>query len=117
MCNATTPTPLSDPTTPTVRIIEVRFLESDVFEGTLHRCHYENARIEDFECDAPDEVDEAVRALERAGVSFAATGNEWAADPDGSYISNYATGERVETSGHLYGFSEAQANTIMERVG
>lgn len=105
------------PTTPTVRIIEVRFLEDDVYDGGIPQASYDNASVEDFECDAPDQVDEAVRALQRAGVTFAATGNEWAADPDGSYITNYATAERVETTGHLYGFTEAECATIIERVG
>ena len=60
---------------------------------------------------------EAARILCEHGVTFAATGNDWAADPDGSYISNYATAERVETSGHLSGFPDRVLAAIMDRVG
>jgi hypothetical protein len=102
------------PTTPTVRIIEVRFCEDDVYDGGIPQASYDNATVTDYDV---DDVDGAVRALERAGVTFAATGTEWAADPDGSYIVNYATAERVETTGHLYGFSEAETAAIVERVG
>jgi hypothetical protein len=102
------------PTTPTVRIIEVRFLEDDVHDGGIPQASYDNATVTDYDV---DDVDDAVRTLNRHGVSFAATGNDWAADPDGSYVSNYATAERVETTGHLFGFNDADFATIIERVG
>jgi hypothetical protein len=105
------------PTTPTVRIIRVRFLEDEVYDGGIPQASYDNATVEDFECDAPDVIDEAVRALERAGVTFAATGTTWAADPDGSYVSDYGTAERTETTGHLYGFTARQCAAIVGRVG
>jgi len=106
------------PTTPTVRIIEVRFLEDEVYDGGIPQACYDNARVEDFDCDGDgNRIRAAIRAIERAGCTFAATGTDWAADPDGSYTSNYATGERVETTAHLYGFSDLAVATIMARVG
>jgi hypothetical protein len=98
----------------TVRITTVTFLEDEVFEGDIPRECYEAARSEDFEC---DDIDEAVRAIQREGLTFEATGNEWAANPDGSTITNYATAERAEVTAHLHGFSDADAAAIMERVG
>jgi hypothetical protein len=102
------------PTTPTVRIIEVRFLEDDVYDGGIPQASYDNATVTDYDC---DDVDDAVRILTREGVTFAATGNDWAANPDGSTITNYATAERTETTGHLFGFSDADFDVIIERVG
>jgi hypothetical protein len=102
------------PTTPTVRIIEVRFLEDEVYDGGIPTACYDNATVTDYDA---DDVEDAVRILTREGVTFAATGNDWAANPDGSYISNYATAERVETTGHLFGFSDADFDVIVERVG
>lgn len=60
---------------------------------------------------------EAVDLIDRAGLSFAATGNDWAADPDGSYVSDYATGERTETSAHLSGFPDRVLTAIINACG
>ena len=98
----------------TVRIIRVTFLEDDVFEGSIPMECYENASTEDFEVSTSAE---AVDVLKREGLSFAATGTDWAADPDGSRITDYATAERTETTGHLHGFSPWSVRAIIERVG
>jgi len=98
----------------TVRITRVTYLEDEVFEGDIPREAHDNARSEDFEC---DDVEEAVRAIQREGLTFAATGTDWAANPDGSYTSDYATGERTETTAHLHGFAPFHVNAIIERVG
>lgn len=82
----------------TIKIIRITYLDSDIFEGSLPREVYDNAEVELFEV---DDISEAVDVFRRHGVSFAATGNDWAADPDGSYVSNYSTGENVETTGHF----------------
>ena len=108
------PTLDTTPTTPTVRIIEVRFTEDDVYDGGIPTACYDNATVIDHDC---DDIEDAVRILTGRGLTFAATGNDWAADPDGSYIENYATAGRVETSGHLFGFSDADFDVIIERVG
>lgn len=59
---------------------------------------------------------DAVRIIQRHGLTFEATGNDWAANPDGSYISDYATGERTETSAHLSGFPDRVVDAIMAVV-
>lgn len=98
----------------TVRIIRVTYLEDDVFEGSIPPEAYENAWTDVYEV---DDVAEAVDVIQRHGLTFAATGNDWAANPDGSYVSNYATVERVEESAHLDGFTDEQVAEIMDRVG
>jgi len=98
----------------TVKIIRVRFLEDEVFEGDIGREAYENAREDLFEV---DDIEEAVRVFEREGLTFAATGNDWAAHPDGSQIIDYATAEREDATAHLLGFSDADTLAIIERVG
>ena len=98
----------------TVRIIRVVFLEDEIFEGTIsHEC-YENARTEDFEV---DDIEEAVHVIKREGLTFEASGSDWAAHPDGTQIIDYGTAQREEVSGHLIGFTPAQVATIVERVG
>jgi hypothetical protein len=97
-----------------VRIIRVSFLEDDVFEGDIPREAYENARTEDFDV---DDIEEAVHVLKREGLTFTATGNDWAGDPDGTRITDYATGERTETSGHLKFMRPIDVAAIIERVG
>lgn len=60
---------------------------------------------------------EAVELIQSEGLTFAATGSEWAGNPDGSYISNYATGERCETSAHPSEFHPRVLAAIIEAVG
>jgi hypothetical protein len=98
----------------TVKIVTVTFLEDDVYDGGIPMACHENAREELFEC---DEISDAVRAIQREGLTFSATGTDWAADPDGSRISDYATGERQERSAHLVGFRAADALVIQRLVG
>lgn len=95
----------------TVTIHRTYFLEEDVYDGDFPR--------DDTRTDVHDEITarEAATLIEREGLSFAATGNTWAADPDGSRITNYATGQRVEVSAHLSEFPERVANAIIEVVG
>jgi hypothetical protein len=97
-----------------VRIIRVRFLEDEVYDGGIPQASYDNATTETFEC---DDIEEAVRVLQREGLTFAATGSDYAANPDGSTIVNYATAEREETSGHLNGFRPLDVEAIIARVG
>jgi hypothetical protein len=98
----------------TVKVISVSFLEDEVWEGDIPRACYENATVAEFECDT---VEEAVRVIQFEGLTFAATGNDWAANPDGSVISNYATGEREEITAHIDSFSDADAAAIIAAVG
>lgn len=94
----------------TVKIIEVRYLEDDVYEGTHP--------MDDVTTTVYDELTarEAADRIRREGLTFAATGNEWAANPDGSYISNYGTGERCETTAHLSEFHPRVVDAIMQVV-
>lgn len=97
-----------------VRVIRVRFLEDEVYDGGIPQASYDNAITETYEC---DDTADAVRVLQREGVTFAATGSDYAANPDGSVIIDYATAEREEVSAHLNGFTPAAAALIERIVG
>lgn len=98
----------------TVRIIRVSFLESDIYDGSIPRECYENAVEEEYSC---DHWTDAVNRLQCEGLSFDATGADWAANPDGSTIVDYATGRREEVTGHLIGFSRYAEERITDAVG
>ena len=83
-----------------VKVITVTFMEDDVFEGSIPRECYENARVDWYDVDS---AVEAADLIKREGLSFKATGAGWAANPDGSVIVNYSTGEREEVTAHLFG--------------
>jgi len=70
--------------------------------------------VEEFECDT---VEEAVQVIQREGLTFAATGADWAANPDGTIITDYSTAEREETTAHIDTFSDTDAAAIVEAVG
>lgn len=95
----------------TVTVHAVHFLEDDIHDGDYPR--------DDTRTTVYDDVTarEAADIIRREGLSFAATGNDWAANPDGSYVSNYATGERVEESAHLSGFHPRVEAAIISAVG
>jgi hypothetical protein len=98
---------------PTVRLYRTRFFEADVWEGGYPT---DDVRTEDFDCrDEP--VEDAVRVIQREGLTFAATGNAWAAHPDGTQIIDYGTGQREEVTAHLLGFTARQCAAIVEQVG
>jgi hypothetical protein len=98
----------------TVRIITVTFLEDDVFEGDIPREAFENADEAEFDCDT---VEDAVHQITARGLTFAATGTDWAAHPDGTQIVDYATAEREEVTAHLHGFTDADTAAIIAAVG
>lgn len=98
----------------TVKIIRVRFLEDEVYHGSLPHSAYEKARVEDFDV---EDVEEAVRVIQREGLTFEATGMDWAANPDGTRITDYATAEREETTAHLHGFLPSEELAIIAAVG
>lgn len=62
--------------------------------------HYTHDDVREF-----DSMRELIDAVRRDGVTFAATGNDWAADPDGSYVIDYATAEREAVSWHFDGIA------------
>lgn len=91
-------------TTYTARRIEERFFEyigddeytaGDVFniDAMPH-----SVRIDDIVFDSVSDLVEAVR---RDNVTFESTGGQWACNPDGSDIIDYATAERESVSWHF----------------
>lgn len=95
-----------------VKIIRTYYLGDSVWDGSYLTDHvqvipYENVTAR-----------EAYEILKSEGLSFAATGGSgWAADPDGSYVTDYRTGMECETSGHLSGFPERVVDAIERAVG
>jgi hypothetical protein len=63
-----------------------------------------------------EDVAEAVRVIRDAGLTFGATGGGWAANPDGTTITDYATGEREDVSAHLEGWSVLDEMAITAAV-
>lgn len=94
--------------------IAVRDEDGDIVEYADPPCDDEHVHVEEY-----DDLTavEAAERIVREGLSFAATGSDWAADPDGSYISDYATGERTAKTAHLSGFHPRVVAAIIERVG
>lgn len=95
----------------TVTFHHIHFLEDDIHDGDFPR---DDTRTEVFHA---DDVEEAAKWIEAEGLTFAATGNEWAADPDGMRIVNYATGEMVESSAHLSGCDDSDIAAVIAIVG
>lgn len=94
-----------------VKTIETRFLEDDVVDGDYPR---DDTREDVAEC---DDAAEAARLIMSMGLSFAASGTDWAADPDGSRTVDYRTGMRAEISAHLSGWTDAETAEIIAAVG
>ena len=107
----------------TVTIHELRFTEDEiaVLDETGSTSWYADPPVdEDHLTTVVHEgltAREAANLIRSEGLTFSATGNEWAASPDGSYVSNYGTGERCETSAHLSGFPDRVLDAIIEVVG
>lgn len=106
----------------TVTIIEVRYTEDEIAIKDEDGVTYEHADPphddEHTRTTVYDELTarEAADRIRREGLTFAASGNEWAANPDGSYDSNYDTGERCETTAHLSGFHPRVVAAIADVV-
>lgn len=94
----------------TVTIHRTYFLEDDVHDGAITRSETWTDEHDDLT------AREVVRLIRGEGLTFAATGAHWAANPDGSRIVDYATGERVEVSAHLDGWPERVEAAIVEAV-
>ena len=86
------------------------FTEDNIIDGEIVNGEYRKDVV------MADTIDEAVRYIEVEGLNFASTGNDWAADPDGSWMLNYATGMRVEVTATIDA-PEADHQRIMELVG
>lgn len=60
-----------------------------------------------------DSVSDLVDAVRRDYATFDATGSDWASDPDGSQIIDYATAERETVSWHFDGTSPALLSSVI----
>ena len=60
-----------------------------------------------------DSIADLVDAVRRDYVTFTATGTDWASDPDGSQIIDYATAERESVSWHFDGISPALLSRVI----
>lgn len=74
-------------------------------DATPHRVEDETLRF--------DTMAELVAAVRRDGVTFQATGADWATDPDGSQIIDYATAERETVSWHFDTLSPAMLARVV----
>lgn len=74
-------------------------------DATPHRVEDETLRF--------DTMAELVAAVRRDGVTFQATGADWATDPDGSHIIDYATAERETVSWHFDTLSPAMLARVV----
>ncbi len=94
-----------------IRIIQRYFTEDDIFDGEID---YFRENVEDY---TADDVDEAAAWIRIEGLTFESTGNEWAADPDGSFILDYRTGVRIESTAHIIESTDEERRRIIEIVG
>lgn len=94
-----------------VTFYNVYFMEDDIVDGDFPR---DDTRTDVY---TGLTVEEAAGLISREGLTFAATGADWAADPDGSRIVNYATGRRVEVSAHVEGANKHEERRLVELVG
>ena len=60
-----------------------------------------------------DSIADLVDAVRRDYVTFTATGTDWASDPDGPQIIDYATAEREEVSWHFDDISPALLSRVI----
>lgn len=60
-----------------------------------------------------DSVADLVASVRADGVTFDATGYDWASDPDGSHIIDYSTAERETVSWHFDGISPALLSRVI----
>lgn len=95
----------------TVTFYHTYFLESDIHDGDIPR---DDTRADIYRA---DDAEEAAKWISMEGLTFAATGNEWAADPDGHRTLDYATGRSVEVSAHLSDCTDAEIAAVIDLVG
>ena len=94
-----------------VRIIRTRFTEDDIVDGDIRNPEIREELSEGLT------VEEAVDLIKSAGLTFAATGNDWAADPDGSTVVDYRTLTREAATAHLVGWDDEAFIEIVDAVG
>lgn len=95
-------------------IVRVKYLVDEIADGGIPDSAYNNAETEEhFGLSAKETAD----MIEGEGLTFASTGTDWAALADGSYASNYYTGEETEVSAHFYNYPDRLVSAIMRKVG
>lgn len=99
--------------TRTLTIIRMYWTEDNVHEGSIDMDTVIE-RSDVYENLTARETADRINAL---GLTFYSTGTTWAGNPDGSQITDYATGERCETTAHLDGYPARVGNAIMDVVG
>lgn len=98
---------------PTIEFLTIEFREDEIHDGDVPREHVGTTTREYDRYDADEYGSPAEWAaywLRHEGTTEDA-GN-WFADPDGSYIVDYAQGIRHEKSAHLEGFSDEDMATL-----
>jgi hypothetical protein len=97
-----------------VRLIRTTFLESEVFEGD-----YLNAPSTETEIRVYDgmHLTDMVRMCRDNGLTFEASGNDWASNPDGSQIVDYREGRREEVTFHFVDVPERLQLAVIDAVG
>lgn len=105
-----------------VKILDRYFTEDDIGDGEID---YQTEVWEEIDC-TPDLEDGetatglAIDALRDKGCTEGSSSQfhpgVWFSDPDGSFVSNYYTGERIERAGFLEGFTEQEQAEIYAGV-
>lgn len=97
----------------TLTLRHMYFTEDAIYEGHID---YDEVREVNEEWDNMTAA-EAAERITREGLTFCSTGTTWAGSPDGSVTTNYATGERCETTAFLDGWPDRVETAIMDVVG
>lgn len=107
---------------PTLTVHRTRFLEDEIVDGDFYGGASTEIETEIIDC-APDsfDIEDGLTAVDIASRKLCEIGTiewvgSWWDDPDGSYISNYRTAERIETSAHPKGFSDTEIGAILEEM-
>jgi hypothetical protein len=78
-------------------IVRITYLQDDVVDGDITTSDVSISVVEELE------LHEAIELCRKEGVTFAATGNDWATLPDGSHTIDYGTGREEQVTIHPRG--------------
>lgn len=97
-----------------VNIYRTYFLVDEIVDGD----YFGAPNTHTVEDHAVGNASELARVIKSEGLTFAASGGEWAANPDGSYCSDFRLGQQCEVSAHFASdVPERIANAIRRVVG
>lgn len=93
------------------------FLEDEIVDGDYYNAPHTYTRTDYYPVEPSrwdDEGDTPISKARAHIIDIGVTENagSWFSDPDGSYITNYGTAERCETSAHPEGFSDAELDEL-----